>query len=748
MPLWDLKKIVQLAYFAASFLASHPALPERHFNFQPATDYNAIFQSIAQNNAEVRARVQAEVQAEMLNLLQSVKSAVTCRFLTVLFVLTLFSHLPLVGRAQGEQSPSPERNSVQLKKDKFLEGEVNAPDFPTDLEWLNTERRLSLRELRGKVVLLDFWTYCCINCMHIIPDLKKLEAKYANQLVVIGVHSAKFTTEKGTENIRQAVLRYEIEHPVINDRDFAVWQSYAARAWPTLVLINPKGRVIGSHSGEGIYEIFDKAIGQTIDYFRAQGVMNEKPITFRLEKESAPPSLLSFPGKVLADEKSGRLFISDSNHNRIIVASLDGAIQDVIGDGEIGASDGTFAEAEFNHPQGVALDGESLYICDTENHLIRRADLKARTVETLVGTGQQALRFNESGIGTSVALNSPWDALVHDGMLYVAMAGPHQLWVIDPKTRAARPYAGSGRENHTDGTLDQAALAQPSGVTTDGQSIFFADSEVSSIRAASLPPGNTVSTIVGQGLFDYGDTDGVGDSVRLQHPLGVTYTGGKLYVADTYNHKIKELQIRQRESRTYAGTQDRGLRDGERRQARFNEPGGISSTSRELFIADTNNHLIRRIDLAKGTVTTVELKGLERLNQHVTRRFRGRPVKLPTVTLAPGSSSVALSFKLPAGYKYNQGAPFYVGWRSKDATMLRPATKENARSFNEPRFPFEIPVEARSGTTVFTIEAIVYFCNDLQDKVCLVDRVSIDLPVEVKAGGKTQASIEVVAGLK
>lgn len=660
---------------------------------------------------------------------------------TAIFVFSL-----VVNGGVGSQDPSPERNNVQAKKNPFLEGEVNAPDFPTDLEWLNTERRLSLRELRGKVVLLDFWTYCCINCMHIIPDLKKLEAKYANQLVVIGVHSAKFTTEKGTDNIRQAILRYEIEHPVINDKDFDVWQSYAARAWPTLVLINPRGKVIGSHSGEGIYEMFDQVIGQTVDYFRAQGAMNEEPIRFRLEKESAPPSLLSFPGKVLADEKSGRLVISDSNHNRIIVTSLDGTIQEVIGDGGIGARDGSFAEAEFNHPQGVALDGDTLYICDTENHLIRRADLKARTVETLVGTGEQARRFNESGVGTSVALNSPWDALVFGGMLYVAMAGPHQLWVVDLKTREARPYAGSGRENHTDGPLDQAALAQPSGVTTDGQSIFFADSEVSSIRAASLPPGNVVSTIVGQGLFDFGDVDGAGDTVRLQHPLGVTFAAGRLYVADTYNHKIKELQIRQRESRTYAGTRDRGLRDGDRRQARFNEPGGISSTSRELFVADTNNHLIRRIDLASGNVSTVELKGLDRLNQHVTRRFRGRPVVLPRATLAPGAASVSLSFRLPAGYKYNQGAPFYFGWKSSDEKTLRPATKESTRSFTEPKFPLEIPVEASPGATSLAIEAIIYFCNDLQDKVCLVDRIKIDLPVEVKAGGKSQAAIEVVAG--
>src|SRR5215510_10128693 len=205
------------------------------------------------------------------------------------------------GAALAQQKFGPQKGKEMTpEKNKLFEGEVNAPEFPFGMEWLNTEKSISLRDLRGKIVLLDFWTYCCINCMHIIPDLKKLEAKYANQLVVIGVHSAKFTNEKGTENIRQAILRYELEHPVVNDRDFEVWQQFTARAWPTLILINPKGKIVGAHSSEGIFDIFDNVIGQMITYFRAKNELNEKPISFKLEKFSATPGVLSFPGKVLA----------------------------------------------------------------------------------------------------------------------------------------------------------------------------------------------------------------------------------------------------------------------------------------------------------------------------------------------------------------------------------------------------------------------------------------------------------------
>src|SRR5258705_1125457 len=267
---------------------------------------------------------------------------------------------------------------------------VRAPELTCGRGWLNTDKPLSLAALKGKVVLLDFWTYGCINCMHIIPDLKKLEEKYANQLVVIGVHSAKFQNEKDTENIRRIVLRYEIEHPVYNDSEFSVWQSYGVRAWPTQVLIDPAGYVIGAISGEGNYELIDQVIAKATAEFRKRGELNEEPLKLTLERAKVGDLPLAFPGKVLADAKGNRLFIADSNHNRLVVTKLDGTFLETIGTGAAGAADGAFAKASFYRPQGMALDGESLYVADTENHLIRRVDLKSKTVDTGARTGQQS----------------------------------------------------------------------------------------------------------------------------------------------------------------------------------------------------------------------------------------------------------------------------------------------------------------------------------------------------------------------
>src|SRR2546425_856224 len=375
---------------------------------------------------------------------------------------------------------------------------MRAPELNGARGWLNTDRPLTLSALKGKVVLLDFWTYGCINCMHIIPDLKRLEKKYPNELVVIGVHSAKFQNEKDTENIRRIILRYEIEHPIVNDADFKIWNAYAVNAWPTRYLIDPAGYVIGKLSGEGGYEALDKAIGDSINEFRKRGELNEAPLSLVLEKAKIGDLPLAFPGKILVDEKTDRLFIADSDHNRIVIAKLDGTLIETIGAGAHGQDDGSFDRATFFRPQGMAFDGDTLYVADTENHLIREIDLKSRTVKTIAGTGRQA-REPEVGMARATALNSPWDLQLVGRMLYIAMAGPHQIWKLDLVLREVSVFAGSGREGRHDSSLVKAEFAQPSGLATDGQTLYSADSEANIIRAIDLGPEGRVRTLAGGG---------------------------------------------------------------------------------------------------------------------------------------------------------------------------------------------------------------------------------------------------------
>jgi DNA-binding beta-propeller fold protein YncE len=481
-----------------------------------------------------------------------------------------------------------------------------APELAGGVAWLNTAKPITMKDLRGKVVILDFWTLCCINCIHTLPDLAKLEKKYAKELVVIGVHSPKFDNEKQTESIKKAILRYEVKHPVVNDANMKIWGAYDVSSWPTLYLIDPDGNIYGRTAGEGNYEILDKAIANLIDVHKKKKTLKESILDFELQKEAAGP--LFFPGKVLADEAGKRLFIADSTHHRIVVTDLDGKKIAIAGAGTPGKADGDFDKATFNDPQGMALKDETLYVADRKNHLIRAVDLKAKTVKTIAGTGEQGQDRVRGGPALKVGLNSPWDIYLMGNDLYIAMAGHHQIWSLDLAKAQLSRYAGNGRENILDDTLAHAEFAQPSGLASDGKSLFVADSEVSAIRRVPLGGKGFVNTIVGLGLFKFGDVDGKGPAVRLQHALGVLYLDGKLYVADTYNSKLKVIDPETRTCQTYLGGKgkDGGLTDGT-----FNEPAGLSHAGGKLYVADTNAHRIRVVDLKTKAVSTLELSGVE-----------------------------------------------------------------------------------------------------------------------------------------
>jgi DNA-binding beta-propeller fold protein YncE len=641
------------------------------------------------------------------------------------------------------------------------QGRVRAPELTGARSWLNTDKPLSIAALKGKVVLLDFWTYGCINCIHIIPDLKRLEAKYANNLVVIGVHSAKFDNEKETENIRRIILRYEIEHPVINDADFAVWNSYAVNAWPTQVLIDPAGYVVGAVRGEGNYEVLDGAISKTIEEFRKRGELNEQPLNVALERAKVGDLPLAFPGKVLADEKSDRLFIADSNHNRIVVTKLDGTFVEAIGTGTRGANDGAFESATFYRPQGMALDNDSLYVADTENHLIRRVDLKARRVETIAGTGKQMDDYNQQGPARNISLNSPWDLQLAGRNLYIAMAGPHQIWKLDLEKREISTFAGSGREARLDGEALKAGFAQPSGLAIDGKTLFVADSESNIIRAIDFSsPAPQVRTLAGGDLFEFGDEDGAGDDVRLQHPLGLAVLNGRVLIADTYNHKIKQLDPQAGTVKTLFGTGKPGQADGA--SASFYEPGGLSIAGDKLYVADTNNHAVRVVDLKTRQVTTLKLKGLQPPASSSTEADASAAAIAPNseeIKLSPqrlraqSEGALIVDVKLPAGYHLNASAPqrYQI---SVEGDAGRLALEGNAqtsakRLAKEIQLPLRIPLRALdAGASALRVQFTLYYCREDNTGTCqiktLVWRAPVEVttdaaaPREIKAQGKIE----------
>lgn len=593
---------------------------------------------------------------------------------------------------------------------------VRAPEFPSGLTWLNTDKPLSIKGLRGKVVLLDFWTYGCINCLHIIPDLKKLEAKYPNELVVIGVHSAKFATEGDAGNLRQAVMRYGLEHPVVSDKELRIWKEYAVRAWPTQVLIDPDGRIVGQVAGEGNYDTLDENIARTIKEFGNR--VDKTPLKIALERSKVAPTPLYFPGKIAA--KNGRVVVADSSNNRLVVADKSGKVMATIGSGEAGLKDGDFQNAQFFNPQGVAIDGDVLYIADTNNHAIRRVDLNAKTVTTIAGTGKQARYRATGGVGTKADLSSPWDVLKMGDMLYIAMAGPHQIWKLDLASKKVDVFAGSGAEARRDGSLQEAAFAQPSGLASDGKSLFVADSETSTIRAIHFESGQ-VTTLAGGDLFDFGDKDGRGDMARLQHPLGLDFHEGALYLTDTYNSKIKRLNPQTGDVATVFGG-----------AGQLDEPGGLAFDGDTLYVADTNDSAIKTVNLATKSSTPLKLAGL------TAPKLGAAPVeaavKAGTKILAPGAT-VKLIFtpQIPKGYHLNYEAPMKIELSTTGAGVVPATMKLRGK---EVTLTTTIPLKvAATGKGTIEMKAVIAYCNDGSGAVCKIDSSIQSIPFEIKAGG-------------
>ena len=636
---------------------------------------------------------------------------------------------------------------------------LKAPDFGRDKAWLNVSRPLSLGEdLAGKVVLIDFWTYCCINCMHVLPDLEYLERKYEREpFIVIGCHSAKFTNEAEASNVRQAVLRYDIAHPVVVDVEFEIWNSYGVRSWPSFALIGADGHLLAILSGEGQRDALDALIKEALAHHARSGTpLQSRPLPLRREILSELASELSFPGKVAVDPEGKHLYIADSNHDRIVVTTLDGKYARSFGSGIRGFADGPSSEARFRKPQGMAFRGASLLVADTENHSIREVDLGSGVVRTVAGTGKQGHERRGTFPSREASLGSPWDLHARGDEVLIAMAGLHQIWRLDMGKGTIGLLAGDGSERKTDGSFEESAFAQPSGLAEWKGTLYVADSESSSIRSLDLEK-RTVATLVGghsapANLFHFGDEDGKGLGRRLQHPLGVAVVEGVLYIADTYNHKVKAVDLAELDGasgtvRAFAGAGKPGRADGGAAEALFHEPGGLSHHGGKLFVADTNNHRIRIIDVAARTVSTLELKGVPlpmavaRAGGHAggTEPLSEPPgtIRPPEVDarLAPGAARLRIALTLAAGEKLAEGAPSQFR-----VIPVEGSVTPEKRGGPLAETQLDIPLRAEEGKGKLRVQAHYYYCAN--ESACSVRTVSWTVNVTVAAGGGEEIALE------
>ncbi|MFC9225666.1 NHL domain-containing thioredoxin family protein [Streptomyces hygroscopicus] len=507
---------------------------------------------------------------------------------------------------------------------------VRAPELIGRGGWLNTGgNALTLADLRGRVVILDFWTFCCVNCLHVLDELRELEEKHRDTVVIIGVHSPKFVHEAEHQAVVDAVERYEVHHPVLDDPELATWKSYAVRAWPTLVVIDPEGYVVAQHAGEGHAHALETLVGQLEAEHAAKGTLRRGDGPY-VPPEPVPTEL-RFPGKALL-LPGGTFLVSDTTRHQLVELAADGeSVVRRIGAGERGLTDGTGELARFSEPQGLALlpDG-TVAVADTVNHALRRYDPATGEVTTLAGTGRQWWQGSPAeGPALEVDLSSPWDVAWFADRLWIAMAGVHQLWTYDPAAGTVRAAAGTTNEGLVDGPAEEAWFAQPSGLAAAGDRLWVADSETSAVRYVEragdggTDDGFAVRTAVGTGLFDFGHRDGAAGQALLQHPLGVTaLPDGSVAISDTYNHALRRYDPATGEVTTLATD--------------LREPSGAVLADDDIVVVESARHRLTRLRLPEEAVRVEAVA-------HRTQRA--------ATDIAPGTLRLDVVFQAPDGQK-------------------------------------------------------------------------------------------------
>lgn len=514
---------------------------------------------------------------------------------------------------------------------------LRAPEL-TGRGWLNTGgRALSLADLRGRIVVLDFWTFCCVNCLHVLDELRPLEEKYADSLVLVGVHSPKFEHEADADALAAAVERYAVHHPVLDDPELATWQAYTARAWPTLVVVDPEGYIVASMSGEGHAHGLSVLVEELIAEHSAKGTLRQGDSPYAAP--ASPATALRFPGKaaVLAD---GSLIVSDTSHHQLVHLEAD-LVTERARFGGAGV---------LSEPQGVlalpaeaaARVGYDVVVADSVNHQVKGLRLADGTFTLLAGTGRQLRERSGSGPALRQDLSTPWDVAWFIDRLVIAMAGVHQLWALhlatDPAQNTVAVLGGTSAEGIRDGAADEAWFAQPSGLATsaDGRRLWVADSETSALRSLDLTDdGFVVETHVGQGLFDFGHRDGAAEQALMQHPLGVTVLpDGSVAVSDTYNGAVRRFDPVAREVSTLAT----GLREPSDAVVESDGEGT------RLVVVESAAHQLVRIPLPDRAQ---RVDGLARQTQR------------PRQEIAAGDVMLRVNFTPPTGQKldYRWGDP-------------------------------------------------------------------------------------------
>jgi thiol-disulfide isomerase/thioredoxin len=593
-------------------------------------------------------------------------------------------------------------------------------------EWLNSQNEITLEDLKGRAILLHFWNRSCSPCIEALPAIKKLENDLGSKLTVIGVYSAKFENEKRSSVILNAILKHDINSLVINDIDLKLWNEFEVKAWPTFVLISPTGHEYERYEGIGELGEVTKDVRNMVSKYRYE--INRAPLPILPEKFSQIGNVLSFPSKLeyASDLKQGShkisaLFVANSGQNSIVVSSLAGGILFKIGSGREGFADGNFSEAQFRAPQGTLFSKQKLYVVDTGNHALRVIDFETKQVSTLIGNGEKGGIISGEIDADEIGLASPTDLefFPNRNKIIISNSGTHQILSYDLESGKITPLAGSGKKGSKDGKYPNNSLSQTSDMVVSRKKIYFLDALTSSLRV--LDGEGDVKTLVTSGL---------------QNPLALTTDGIRLYIADSFNNRIKKYHIANKKLTTLIGGQ---AGDSVGRTTHFDSPEGIIRVMNRIYIADANNNRIVVLNSSKLTSEILDVIPPLKLPKEGFLEYLPNLQKSDLISVSP-NKNIALNINLNKGWKINEDGPSFIN-------LLELIGDDEANLITSFDWYFvkkkKVTLPKLSKGEDYLLQGSIYYCEDKKNALCFVksyeqeitaDGDEKDVEVEIKLG--------------
>jgi thiol-disulfide isomerase/thioredoxin/sugar lactone lactonase YvrE len=594
-------------------------------------------------------------------------------------------------------------------------------------KWLNVSRQLDASDLKQRIILLDFWTYGCVNCINILPEVKKLEERFGNSLTVIGVHSGKFNNEKDTSSIKKAILKHDISHPVVNDSDFSIWNKFNINAWPSLVLIDVNGNIEKKYVGENEAKNILEDVEKLIKKFHIRISNNRLPII--LEKNKISKNILNYPTKIAYLKNfsykgyhAPAIVISNAGGNNIIVSSLKGEIILEIGSGDSGFEDGDFSSAKFNFPSGIIVDKNNrLFVADTKNNAIREVDFIGEKVSTLI----------ENSDEKNISHPTDLEFFPDESSIAIANSGTHQILKYNLRGGDLSVLAGSGEEGIKDGK--NATLAQTSDLSKYDGKLYFVDSESSSLRV--LNKDGVVETLIGKGLFEFGDRNGNYENALMQHPLGLTVDDTGVYIADSFNHKIKKYDFSTKTILDFVGNGSAGCEVG--KHTKLNEPDGIISILDKFYVADSNNNRI--IAISRKTLESSLIQVMPKL-QLPKESFLEYLPNLHTSPKIEVSDKAFIKINLQSGWKINESGPSFINLLKLDKSRRSADLIEIFDWYKIKSGDLNLPMLDSSNE--YMLQGTIYYCESKENSLCHV--TSYQQEIQPKKDGKSVVEVDLI----